>query len=264
MIFACSLYVGWIEVWNRRDRIIREREIAPRRRLRAYPVARSSRWIFLVWVFLMLPTTTVAVHWPAKLHRLVAPFRANPFLQTRVKPCSLGLANCLLPASSTRWTPGAEPAPVIEEPSRVVPLQLRTAHRGPFAHHWLEVENSTGRITLGFGPATVPFIDAGQVSLQDRYGNIERISGMHPLLVLGLPPLNYQYSKAPGAGHTMGQPIQLTVAQADALVQKLRHPKFVGPYVPIFHDCRTFVCAVQAVAQGRSSLPCYFLLKGYW
>jgi hypothetical protein len=24
------------------------------------------------------------------------------------------------------------------------------------------------------------------------------------------------------------------------------------------------VCALQAGVQGRSSLPCYFLFKGYW
>ena len=153
---------------------------------------------------------------------------------------------------------------MIENPNRVVSLQLRGSYGGPFAHHWLEVESSRGRVALGFGPATLPFIDAGQVSLQDTYGNIERISGMHPLLVLGLPPLNYRYAKAPGSGHVTGKPTPLTVAQADALIEKMRHRKFVGPYVPIFHDCRTFVCSVQASARGRSSLPCYVLFKGYW
>ena len=143
-------------------------------------------------------------------------------------------------------------------------LELRALHRGPLAHHWLEVESSRGKVTLGFGPATLPFIDAGQISLQDRYGNIERISGMYPLPMLGLPPLNHRYAKAPGAGHPIGTPIQLTVAEADTLVQKVRDHKFIGPYVPIFHDCRTFACSVQAAARGRSSLPCYVLFKGYW
>jgi hypothetical protein len=226
------------------------------------------RWMVVVFAFLDLSTIALAAPWPAKLlHRLVAPFRSNAFLQDRVGPCSLGFADCLLPGASSqpdRTIAKPEPPPVIEDPNRVVSLQLRGSYGGPFAHHWLEVESSRGKVALGFGPATVPFIDAGQVSLQDTYGNVERISGMHPLLVLGLPPLNYRYAKAPGSGHVIGKPIPLTVTQADALIQKIRHRKFIGPYIPIFHDCRTFVCSVQAGTQGRSSLPCYVLFKGYW
>lgn len=78
-------------------------------------------------------------------------------------------------------------------------LEMRAFDGGPLAHHWLEVQGSRGTVTIGFGPATLPFVDAGQISLQDSYGKIERISGMHPLPVLGLPPLNYRYAKAPGA-----------------------------------------------------------------
>ena len=191
----------------------------------------------------------------------------EPRLASRAKPCNLGFASCFLPnVSSQAEHPASEfeANPATENPTRAVTLQLRALHGGPFAHHWLEIESSIGEVTLGFGPATVPFIDAGQVSLQDRYGNIERISGMHPLPVLGLPPLSYRYAKPPGAGHPLGKPIPLTVAQADTLIQKIRHHKFVGPYVPIFHDCRTFACSVQAAAQGRSSIPCYLLFKGYW
>ena len=225
-------------------------------------------WMVVFLASLGLPTVVLAAPWPVKLlHRLVAPFRSNAFLQYRATPCSLGFADCFLPDTSSqpsRSLEKPEPPPVIEDPNRVVSLQLRASYGGPFAHHWLEVESSRGRVALGFGPATLPFIDAGQVSLQDTYGNIERISGMHPLLVLGLPPLNYRYAKAPGSGHVIGKPTPLTVAQADALIEKMRHRKFVGPYVPIFHDCRTFVCSVQASARGRSSLPCYVLFKGYW
>jgi hypothetical protein len=217
-------------------------------------------WMAAVLACLFLSTIARAAPWPAKvLRRLVAPFRSNAFLQDRATPCSLGFADCFLASE-----PKPAPPAVIENPDRVVSLQLRGSYGGPFAHHWLEVESSRGTMTLGFGPATVPFIDAGQVSLQDSYGNVERISGMHPLLVLGLPPLNYRYAKAPGSGHAIGKPIPLTVTQADALVEKIRHRKFIGPYIPIFHDCRTFVCSVQAGAQGRSSVPCYALFKGYW
>ena len=240
----------------------------PPRRRSAQRAARLAFVFWWVWVLLEFPTAAGAAPWTAKLlHRMVAPLRSNPFLESRVTPCNLGIATCFLPAaSSPRPSSSSEfrLAPVIDNPSEVVTLQARALHRGPFAHHWLEVESSRGRVTLGFGPATLPFIDAGQISLQDRFGNIERISGMYPLPILGPPPLNYRYAKVPGSGHPIGKPIQLTVAQADALVERVRHHKFIGPYVPIFHDCRTFACSVQAAAQGRSSLPCYLLFKGYW
>ena len=228
----------------------------------------SLQWGFLVLLFVELPTLAVAAPWPTKLlHRMVAPFRSNPIWQDRTKPCELGFASCFLPDDGPQADNRAsefEPSSVTENSARAVTLQLRALHGGPFAHHWLQVESSIGAVTLGFGPATVPFIDAGQISLQDRYGNIERISGMHPVPVLGLPPLSYRYAKTPGAGHSLGKPIPLTVAQADVLIQKIRHHKFVGPYVPIFHDCRPFACNAQPAAQGRPSLPCYFPFTGSW
>lgn len=188
------------------------------------------------------------------------PFRTNPFRQAGTTPCSLGFATCLLPETPANPDlPSESP-----DPNKFVTLQLRALHGGPFAHHWLEFDSSMGKVTLGYGPATLPFIDAGQISLQDSHGNIERISGMHPLPFLGLPPLNYRYAKAPGSGYSISKPISMTVAQADALVERAARTKYVGPYIPIFHDCRTYVCAVQAKVQGRSSLPCYLLFKGYW
>jgi len=228
-----------------------------------YGVGRVS----VVLAVLELPTSAVAAPWRTKfLQRLAAPFRSNPLLQKRSAPCNLGFANCILPGASQSTNGFSEPLRDrdIEDPSRVVALHLRALHGGPFTHHWVEVETSQGKVTLGFGPATLPFIDAGQISLQDNHGNVERISGMHPLPILGLPPLNYRYAKAPGAGHPIGKPISLTIAHADVLVEKIRHPRFIVPYVPIFHDCRTFACVVQARAEGRSSLPCYLLFKGYW
>lgn len=200
------------------------------------------------------------------LHRLLAPLRSNPFRVQGSRPCGLGFATCFLPSD--------EPNPVgrsafdrtepTDDSSRVVTLELRTQHAGPFCHHWLQAESSIGPVTLGYGPATIPFIDAGQISLQDGHGNVERISGMHPIPIIGLPPLNYRYAKAPGSGHTIGEPIQLTLGQTDALIQKERRHRFVGPYIPFFHDCRTYTCGVLAAAKGRSSLPCYLLFKGYW
>ena len=234
--------------------------------LRTAGCASGLKWGLLVLMLVELPAPAVAAPWSGKLlHRLVAPFRSNPVWQDRTKPCNLGFASCFLPDDAPRAeSPASEFEFVTEDPARAVTLELRALHGGPFAHHWLQVESSIGAVTLGFGPATVPFIDAGQISLQDRFGNIERISGMHPVPVLGLPPLSYRYAKTPGAGRPLGKPIPLTLAQADVLIQKIRHHKFVGPYIPIFHDCRTFACSVQAAAQGRSSLPCYLLFKGYW
>ena len=199
--------------------------------------------------------------------RLLAPFRSNPFLQKKDSRCGIGLANCFAPhhPNAAKTSPEElDPKFAAEESTAPVTLELRTAHRGPFAHHWLELERSEGKVTIGFGPATVPFIDAGQIELQDQYGNIERISGMHPVPWLTLPTVNYRYARAPGDGRRIGKPITLTVAQSEALIEKVQHMKFVVPYIPIFHDCRTYACAVQASARGRSTLPCYLLFKGYW
>src|SRR5215467_9112137 len=202
----------------------------------------------LMLCVLHLGSCAFAAPWPVKaLQRIVAPFRSNPFLQSHASPCPFG-ASCFLPASAANpktEVPEPEASDAID-PSRVVSLELRADHGGPFSHHWLEVESSAGKVTIGYGPATLPFIDAGQISLHDSFGNIEHISGMSPVPVLGLPPLSYLDARAPGEGHSIGQPIPMTISQADTLVRKVRRSKFIGPYVPIFHDCRTYACTVQA------------------
>lgn len=147
---------------------------------------------------------------------------------------------------------------MMRSPSRVVNMYVRTLHGGPLAHHWMEVESSSGPVTIGFGPATLPFIDAGQISIWFADGKVER-RGAIRLISTG-----FNYAKPPDVGYPIGQPIRLTIAQADALVEKERHRKFIFPYIPIFHDCRTFVCAVQSSVRGKSALPCYLLFKGYW
>ncbi len=197
----------------------------------------------------------------------LAPLRSNPLLQSSAHPCHIGVVNCFIAAPTlpkAKPVYGFAPQTSPADQTHIVFLELRTLHRGPLAHHWLETETSAGKVTIGYGPATLPFIDAGQVSLQDEWGNIERISGMYPVPPLGLPPLNYRYARRPGEGRLIGKPIALTTAQAEALVQHIRHQKFVVPYIPIFHDCHTFVCTTRATAEGRPSLPCYLLFKGYW
>lgn len=203
--------------------------------------------------------------WRFLQHHL-APLRSNTFRQASARPCDIGIASCFAPVKQTQnnQLSYAEKSTEPADEDRLVFLELRTAHRGPFVHHWIETETSNGRVTVGYGPATLPFIDAGQISLQDSWGNVERISGMHPLPPLGLPPVNYRYARAPGDGHVIGKPVVLTLAQSNALVAQIRQRKFVVPYIPMFHDCRTFVCTTQAKARNRSTLPCYFLFKGWW
>jgi hypothetical protein len=174
--------------------------------------------------------------------------------------CTTGMANCFLPDDRLPASPAgtSEFAGLARTPSRVVNMYVRTLHGGPLAHHWIEVESSRGPVTVGFGPATIPFIDAGQISIWYADGKVERRGAIR------LFSTGFNYAKPPGEGYPIGEPIHLTVAQSDALVEKERHRKFVFPYIPIFHDCRTFVCAVQSSVRGRSTLPCYLLFKGYW
>jgi hypothetical protein len=174
--------------------------------------------------------------------------------------CANGLVTCFLP------TNGLSPSPtdtsdylgVMPTPSRIVNMYVRTLHGGPLAHHWIELESSNGPVTVGFGPATLPFIDAGQISIWYSHGKVER-RGAIRLFAMG-----FNYAKPPGSGHPIGKPIQLTIAQSDAFIAKERHRRFVFPYIPLFHDCRTFVCSVQSSLRGKSALPCYLLFKGYW
>jgi len=137
-------------------------------------------------------------------------------------------------------------------------IAFRTNRGGPFAHHWVEVQTSAGRYTLGFGPALIPFIDRGEISVEDARGHIEWKYLLHPF------SLHWNFARAPGLGRNIGKVVYLPIAKADALVEKQRRRRFVWPYIPFFHDCRTYVCALQASTEGKSSLPCYLLLKGYW
>ena len=222
--------------------------------------------IWLIFALHPLTGQKVATHrWPVKvLRRFLAPLRSNPFLQSSVGPCRLGIASCFSPASTMAARTEFEFRLDDEDSDQPVILQLRTDHGGPFAHHWLVLDGEEGGITIGFGPATLPFIDSGQISLEDDYGNIQWISGMHPLPWLALPPIKNHYAGSPGEGRIIGEPIRLTAAQSEVLIRKLQHRRFVGPYIPLFHDCRTFACATLASAQGHSNLPCYLLFKGHW
>jgi hypothetical protein len=189
---------------------------------------------------------------------LLAALLANA--QDEDRSCANGLANCFLLTNglSPSLTDTSDYLGVTRTPSRIVNMYVRTLHGGPLAHHWIELESSSGPVTVGFGPATLPFIDAGQISIWDSHGKVER-RGAIRLISTG-----FNYAKPPGAGHPIGTPIHLTIAQSDAFIAKERHRRFVFPYIPLFHDCRTFVCAAQSSVRGKSTLPCYLLFKGYW
>ena len=148
-------------------------------------------------------------------------------------------------------------------PDDIVLLRTKSDRRGPFSHHWLELETSGGIVVFGFGPATVPFIDAGQIALRDEHGNVERYSGLHPLQPLTLPPLGYEYAREPGEGSDIAKPIPMSRRQADRLIQHFRELRRVRPYVPLLNDCRTFVCRVKAKARGKSTLPCHLPIEGH-
>jgi hypothetical protein len=175
------------------------------------------------------------------------------------RPCNTELAKCFVSDDGLPLAAfGEYGIPVTPGAPRMAAIYLRAAHGGPFAHHWLEVESSRGKVTIGFGPAIIPFVDFGEISIRDEEGNTQLVPALH------LFSINYGYAKKPGAGHLIGEPIWLPMAEADALVEKARHRRFFTPYIPLFHDCRTFACVAQASARGHSTLPCYLLFKGYW
>jgi hypothetical protein len=171
-----------------------------------------------------------------------------------------GSRNLLYADDFKRESPAAPISANSPEESRLgmVPVAFRSGRGGLFAHHWIEVQTTTGSFTLGFGPALIPFIDRGQVTVEDVYGHIEWRYVLHPF------SLHWNFARSPGKGRNIANVAYIPIRRADALVENQRRRHTIVPYIPFFHDCRTYVCTVQASAQGRSSLPCYLLLKGYW
>lgn len=170
-------------------------------------------------------------------------------------PCGSSLIHCFLPDDASMAVPAGFSS-AVSRPA-IVSMNVRASHGGVLAHQWVELTTSRGTVTIGYGPASIPFIDAGQISVWNQNGHIER-NGLHLL------PTHFNYAKPPGAGQVVGEPIRLTLAQSDAILRKETHRKLIFPYIPIFHDCHTFVCTVKATADGKSTLPCYLLFKGYW
>jgi hypothetical protein len=120
-----------------------------------------------------------------------------------------------------------------------------------------QVGTSDRAVIIGYGPANFPFVDAGRVLVVDR-SCFELVSRWHLL------PGHFTPAERPGAGRPIGNPIFVTAAQAQDLVQRERRHRLVPLYIPLFYDCHTFVCAVTAKLRGKSTLPCYLLFKGHW
>lgn len=146
-------------------------------------------------------------------------------------------------------------------------MQLRAQWSGLagfVSHHWLEMETSKGKVTIGFGPATVPFIDTGQIGIRDEYGSVQRISGIHPVTFLTLPPRKRNYAQKIGAGKEVGKPFLVSRKKADEVIKSESAKKGAFLYIPLFNDCRTYVCRLKAKLQGKSGIWCHLLFKGYW
>ncbi len=161
---------------------------------------------------------------------------------------------------STGFLPGESSAAVIatsRTQTRLVPIAFRTGKGMIFPHRWLEIQTSSGAVTLGFGSALLPFIDRGQVTIEDAQGRVQHQYALHAL------PFYLNVERPPGIGKDI-QVIYVPEARANEIVEQQRHRRFIFPYIPLFHDCRTYVCAMQATIEGKSKLPCYLLLKGYW
>jgi hypothetical protein len=128
---------------------------------------------------------------------------------------------------------------------------------GRFDHQWLELETSEGPVAVGFGPATFRFIDAGQVTIRDADGKGHWLSGLSVFPFLTLPQVAHDYAGKAGEGFAVRKPIRISREQADAIVRDLRSSRAIVPYIPLFYDCHTFACRVEAKAAGKSTLPCY-------
>ena len=193
---------------------------------------------FLLTTLLALPIGSVAQHSPT--------------------PCP-GSGACFVsanPAAPERNS--LEAMSLLANSSGLVPVQVRMSNvAGPLGHKWVQVGAGENAVTIGYGAANFPLGDSGQVVITDRHG-VDTVSRWH-LFPFHLPP-----SELPDRGHRVGKPIYVTVVQAQKLIVQQRRHRFVFPYIPLFHDCHTYVCELMATAEGKSALPCYLWFKGHF
>ena len=171
--------------------------------------------------------------------------------------CAPG-ANCLIAATTTPNPYSLEAVGLLANTDGLVPVQVRMYHiGGPVAHKWVQFGTGENAVTFGFGAANIPLIDSGQVVVTDKHG-VELVSRWHIL------PGHFIGAVGPDRGHTIGPPVDITVARAHKLMLQQRRHRFVFPYIPLFHDCHTYACSLMAQAEGKSSLPCYLWFKGHF
>ena len=178
--------------------------------------------------------------------------------QHNVATCAGGL-NCLVSAAPAVPDPSSlEGIALLTNPAGLVPFQVRMSNiGGPIAHKWVQIGTGENAVTFGYGAADFPLIDSGQIVVTDRKG-VDLVSRWHVL------PGHITPAEGPDRGHTVGPPVYITAAQAQKIILQQRRHRFVFPYIPLFHDCHTYVCTLMAQSQGSSKLPCYLFLKGHF
>lgn len=173
-------------------------------------------------------------------------------------PCPAG-GTCFLAGNAAAPDANSlEAVSLLANTAGMVPVQVRMSNvAGPLGHKWVQVGTGENAVPIGYGAANFPLADSGQVVITDRRG-IETVSRWH-LLPFHLPP-----AELPDNGHTVGPPTYISVEQAQKFIVQQRRHRFLFPYIPLFHDCHTYACALMANAQGKSALPCYLLFKGHF
>jgi len=167
-------------------------------------------------------------------------------------------ATCLVAAVPKPEGYSLETVHLLANSDGLVPVQAHMAHlAGPLSHKWVQFGTGQNAITFGYGAANIPLVDSGQVIVTYKHG-VELVSPWHIL------PGHFTRAELPDRGRTIGPPVYITVAKAQKLIREQRRRRFVFPYIPLFHDCHTYVCSLMAQAEGKSSLPCYLWFKGHF
>jgi hypothetical protein len=196
----------------------------------------------------------------SKLAFLLVAILASPISsQGQHVPSSYSVGpSCLVANSLGPDASNFESAALLANSTGLVPVQVRMSNvAGPLGHKWVQVGTGENAVTIGYGAANFPLADSGQVVITDRHG-VETVSRWH-LFPFHLPP-----AELPDRGHTVGEPVYVTVARAQELLLKERRHRMLFPYIPLFHDCHTYACKVMATAEGKSALPCFLWFKGHF
>ena len=153
---------------------------------------------------------------------------------------------------------------------QIQPLMMNwcSSEPGPITGDPFHTAGWRWRLPRAPGPsgsaATIPFVYTGQIGIGDEYENEQRISGTHLVPFLTLPARNHNYAREVGSGKEVGEPFLVPRERADELIARESGKKNVFLYIPLFNDCRTYICKQKAKLQGSLGIWCHLLLKGYW